>query len=91
MTTLFFFNPYAEIRQTKNRLPHWQQNGVVYFITFRLADSIPESCVLSGLNNARFGSAYIRSHGLRKLNANIMNASPARSSGGWMPGTARVF
>ena len=42
MTTLFFFNPYAEIRKTKNRLPHWQQNGVVYFVTFRLVDSIPE-------------------------------------------------
>lgn len=42
MTTLLFFNPYAEIRQTKNRLPHWQQSGAVYFVTFRLADSIPE-------------------------------------------------
>jgi virulence-associated protein VapD len=38
---LRFFNPYADIRQTKNRLPHWQQQGAVYFITFRLADAIP--------------------------------------------------
>jgi REP-associated tyrosine transposase len=38
---LCFFNPYAETRQTENRLPHWQQTGAVYFITFRLADSIP--------------------------------------------------
>jgi putative transposase len=38
---LQFFNPFAEIRHTENRLPHWQQNGAVYFITFRLADSIP--------------------------------------------------
>jgi len=36
-----FFNPYAEIRHTQNRLPHWQQEGAVYFITFRLADSVP--------------------------------------------------
>jgi putative transposase len=41
MTQLQFFNPYAEIRHTGNRLPHWQQRGAVYFITFRLADSIP--------------------------------------------------
>ena len=36
-----FFNPYAEIRETENRLPHWQQDGAVYFITFRLADAVP--------------------------------------------------
>jgi len=40
---LHFFNPFAEIRQTQNRLPHWQQNGAVYFVTFRLADSIPNN------------------------------------------------
>jgi hypothetical protein len=38
---LRFFNPYADIRFTANRLPHWQQQGVVYFITFRLADAVP--------------------------------------------------
>ena len=39
--TLRFFNPYAEIRRTENLVPHWQQEGVVYFVTFRLADSVP--------------------------------------------------
>ncbi len=38
---LRFFNPYAEIRHTENRLPHWQQENGVYFITFRLADAVP--------------------------------------------------
>ena len=41
MEQLHFFNPYADIRETKNRLPHWQQNGAVCFLTFRLEDSIP--------------------------------------------------
>ena len=41
MNQLRFFNPYADIRHTGNRLPHWQQEGAVYFITFRLADAIP--------------------------------------------------
>jgi len=41
MNELRFFNPYADIRHTENRLPHWQQQGAVYFITFRLADSVP--------------------------------------------------
>ena len=35
------FNPYADIRHTENRLPHWQQEEAVYFVTFRLSDSIP--------------------------------------------------
>jgi REP element-mobilizing transposase RayT len=41
MSELRFFNPYADIRHTGSRLPHWQQQGAVYFLTFRLADSIP--------------------------------------------------
>jgi REP element-mobilizing transposase RayT len=41
MSELRFFNPYAEIRHTENRLPHWQQRGAVYFVTFRLADAVP--------------------------------------------------
>ena len=41
MSSLRFFNPYDEIRFTENLLPHWQQKGATYFITFRLADSIP--------------------------------------------------
>lgn len=42
MSELRFFNPYADIRFTANRLPHWQQKGAVYFVTFRLADSVPD-------------------------------------------------
>jgi hypothetical protein len=38
---LKFFNPFAEIERTANKLPHWQQPGATYFITFRLSDSIP--------------------------------------------------
>jgi putative transposase len=41
MQTLQFFNPYADIRETENRLPHWQQVGAVYFVTFRLGDAVP--------------------------------------------------
>jgi putative transposase len=38
-----FFNPYGEIRVTQNRVPHWQQDGATYFVTFRLADSLPKN------------------------------------------------
>jgi hypothetical protein len=40
---LQFFNPYGNIRQTENRLPHWQQQGAVYFLTFHLGDALPAS------------------------------------------------
>ncbi len=36
-----FFDPFGEIRMTANWLPHWQQVGATYFITFRLADAVP--------------------------------------------------
>ncbi len=36
-----FFNPYAEIQHTENRLPHWQQEGALYFLTWHLADALP--------------------------------------------------
>ncbi|MBI4645916.1 MAG: transposase, partial [Bacteroidia bacterium] len=40
-----FFNPYNEISIHHGNLPHWQQEEVFYFITFRLADSIPSEKV----------------------------------------------
>ena len=38
-----YLNPFAEIRKTGDGLPHWQQNGVLQFVTFRLGDSLPLS------------------------------------------------
>jgi len=36
------FNPEAEIVRTHRHLPHWFQEGCTYFVTFRLADSLPQ-------------------------------------------------
>ncbi|HCR29004.1 MAG TPA: hypothetical protein DIV79_03190 [Opitutae bacterium] len=33
--------PRENIRINERNLPHWSQEGVTYFVTFRLADSIP--------------------------------------------------
>jgi REP element-mobilizing transposase RayT len=59
MTELRFFNPYADIRHTENRLPHWQQESAVYFVTFRLADSVP-SHLLGQWADER--EAWVRAH-----------------------------
>ena len=38
-----FFDPQGEVSIVYRRLPHWDQPGVLCFITWRTADSIPES------------------------------------------------
>jgi carbamoyl-phosphate synthase large subunit len=37
------FNPAAPIEKKRRNLPHWRQRGATYFVTFRLADSLPAS------------------------------------------------
>ena|GEM_PF-5519111 len=49
-----FFNDFAETRKTRNTLPHWQQEGATYFVTWRLADSIPQE-LLDKLRLERVG------------------------------------
>lgn len=36
-----YYNPWQMTEVTRRNLPHWQQEGKLYFITFRLGDSIP--------------------------------------------------
>ena len=38
---LVAFDEYRAIRIYERNLPHWRQDGCTYFVTFRLADSIP--------------------------------------------------
>ena len=37
-----YFTPVLPLGIEKRHLPHWQQDGTTYFITFRLADSLPQ-------------------------------------------------
>jgi putative transposase len=47
-----FFNERGDIEKTVHKLPHWQQGRVSIFVTFRLADSLPQE-VLAPLIIAR--------------------------------------
>ncbi len=38
-----YFNPRDKIEKHIYRLPHWQQTGTMYFVTWHLADSLPKS------------------------------------------------
>ncbi len=45
MDSMRFFDHLADTYTTRNRLPHWQQDGTTCFITWRLADSIPREFI----------------------------------------------
>jgi carbamoylphosphate synthase large subunit/REP element-mobilizing transposase RayT len=34
-------DPHGEVQITRRNLPHWRRAGAAYFVTFRLADSVP--------------------------------------------------
>jgi REP element-mobilizing transposase RayT len=36
-------DPHGELDIARRQLPHWRQSDATYFITFRLADSLPQS------------------------------------------------
>ena len=38
-----FLEQDQRIEIYRSHMPHWRQEGALYFVTFRLADSIPES------------------------------------------------
>ncbi len=40
-TWQIFFDPDAGYQRSRRNLPHWNQEGVIYFVTFHLADSLP--------------------------------------------------
>ena len=41
MNQLGFFDPQVPVGMLGGNLPHWRQDGVTYFVTFRLGDSMP--------------------------------------------------
>jgi hypothetical protein len=38
-----FFRPHDAVRIHHGHLPHWRQEGAMYFVTGRLADSMPQA------------------------------------------------
>ena len=61
VTDIQAFSERAEIRTYTGNLPHWEQSGTTYFITFRLGDSLPTG-KLRELQNAQ--RAWLHAHGL---------------------------
>ena len=40
---LRYFDPRADMENDARHLPHWRQPGCSYFVTFRLADALPQT------------------------------------------------
>ncbi len=40
------FDPHGEVIQRRRNLPHREQPGATYFVTFRLGDSVPQALLL---------------------------------------------
>ena len=60
-----YFNPFTEIKiQKGGDLPHWSQEKVWYFITYRLADSLPQK-VIEEIQQQR--EAWLKTHDANNL------------------------
>jgi adenine-specific DNA methylase len=53
------FDRQAEIAKTHRHLPHWEQSGRTYYVTWRLADSLPQQ-KLQALQAER--QAWLKNH-----------------------------
>ena len=56
-----FFDPLAAVDVSYRHLPHWEQDAVTYFITFRTADSLPVAIYRDWLTRR---DEWLRVHGL---------------------------
>lgn len=80
------FDPHAPVRIHEMHLPHWRQDGVTYFVTSRLADSMPRE-KLEQWRDERH--TWLRARGLRtaealdKLSAEERNAFHEHFTAEW--------
>ncbi len=58
------FNSNEKVERHYGKLPHWQQSGTTYFITSRLADSLPTR-VLDHWKKLR--DAWLNTHGITSV------------------------
>lgn len=56
-----FLDPTRKIEITQRNLPHWEQSGACYFITFRTIDSLPATLVGLWQHDRQ---VWLRQHGI---------------------------
>lgn len=55
-------NPFSDVHTYRLNLLHWRQENATYFVTWRLADALPQS-KLEQLKSER--NAWLRTHGIQ--------------------------
>jgi type I restriction enzyme R subunit len=63
-----WFNSRKAVRVYRGNLPHWRQDGCLYFITFRLDDSIPRSIAAQWQDERRL---WLAAHGIKDYPDNL--------------------
>ena len=58
-----FFDRFEDIERTYGHLPHWTQGHKLYFVTFRLADSLPLEVLKRYEQECLYMEQVIRGHG----------------------------
>ena len=61
-----FFRPHDELHVHRGNLPHWRQTNVTYFVTTRLADSMPQEKLREWQIQR---TAWLNAHGLEQPGA----------------------
>lgn len=61
-----FFRPHDELHIHRGNLPHWRQTNVTYFVTTRLADSMPQEQLREWQTKR---DAWLAAHGLQNPSA----------------------
>ena len=73
-----YLHPDRQIQKHGDKLPHWQQDEVMQFVTFRLGDALPKTKVDHWRHNANSGYPPTRNPGMPEPKANTTAASPGK-------------
>ena len=86
-----FFDPDMKLNIQRRKLPHWTQEKVIYFVTFRLSDSLPVH-KLEALSEekTRWQAANPLPYNNRQIKEYYRNFF-TRIHECWMPATVPVF
>lgn len=60
------FDPQADTKKSRRKLPHWRQKNVTYFVTTRLADSIPHDVIMAWIADR---NRWLRANGFESIDA----------------------
>lgn len=78
-----YFDPDAEVSYTKGNLPHWEQPGATYFITYRTVDSIANESMVLMLR--------LRKDFIQRFGMNVFEPGATTNSHGDIDGVRRTF